>query len=65
MVFLFLFDQSQPSFPGFGIEKKHTDIDPLIPQRARSVAHNPVYEHALRPVPGDTAGIPAGRLGLP
>jgi hypothetical protein len=42
VVFFFLFNQPQPALPGFGIEERHTNIDPFITQRAGSVTHDPV-----------------------
>jgi hypothetical protein len=41
-ILLFLFNQPQPALPGFGIEERHTNIDPFITKRAGSVTHDPV-----------------------
>ena len=65
VIFFFLFDQPEPSFPRFGIEQQYTDIDPFIAQRAGRVAHDAVHKHPFRPVPGDPAGFFARPLRLP
>jgi hypothetical protein len=47
VIFFFLFDQPEPSFPRLGIEQQHTNIDPFIAQPARGVAHDAVHQQAL------------------